>query len=286
MEEQKAVCCNCQQLKPYLSSSETMMLHHMLRPLTLILCLLHLNTFAQLPNGSIAPDFTLTDYYGTEHELYSYLDEGKTVFVEIFAAHCPSCWNYHQTHTLKDLYNNYGPNGTDEVMVLALEYDQWNGHNAFIGDGDPWVTQGNWLEGTPYPIFNVESPHRGVFDDYDVSFYPVVYKVCPDRVLEQVSISATAGQLYDKVQACQHALAVSDLEDLGAIYVNDLTGELMIEEFEKVNSLRILNTMGQTVHYIGTVNRPRIALQSLSTGVYLFQLQTEKGQVTRKLLVY
>ena len=31
-------------------------------------------SFAQLPDGSIAPDFTATDINGVEHNLYSYLD--------------------------------------------------------------------------------------------------------------------------------------------------------------------------------------------------------------------
>ena len=30
------------------------------------------NAQAQLPNGSVAPDFTLTDLDGTSHNLYSY----------------------------------------------------------------------------------------------------------------------------------------------------------------------------------------------------------------------
>ena len=46
---------------------------------------LQIDAFAQLANGTVAPDFTLTDYYGTTHQLYSYLNSGKTVFLEIFA---------------------------------------------------------------------------------------------------------------------------------------------------------------------------------------------------------
>ena len=33
-------------------------------------------SFAQLPDGSIAPDFTATDINGVEHNLFSYLDSG------------------------------------------------------------------------------------------------------------------------------------------------------------------------------------------------------------------
>jgi hypothetical protein len=38
-------------------------------------------SFAQLPDGSIAPDFTATDINGVEHNLYDLLDEGKKVIL-------------------------------------------------------------------------------------------------------------------------------------------------------------------------------------------------------------
>ena len=50
--------------------------------IALVVLLSFSNAQAQLPNGSIAPDFTLVDLNGTEHNLYSYLDDGKTVFLD------------------------------------------------------------------------------------------------------------------------------------------------------------------------------------------------------------
>ena len=43
------------------------------------------NTSAQLPDGSIAPAWALTDLNGTEHILYDYLDNGYTVFIDFSA---------------------------------------------------------------------------------------------------------------------------------------------------------------------------------------------------------
>ena len=42
-------------------------------------------SFAQLPDGSIAPDFTATDINGVEHNLYDLLAEGKKVIVDLLA---------------------------------------------------------------------------------------------------------------------------------------------------------------------------------------------------------
>ncbi len=244
--------------------------------------LFHISTFGQLPDGSIAPDFTLTDYYGTEHNLYTYLDAGKTVILEVFATHCPTCWNYHQTNRLKNLYNIYGPDGTNELVVLALEHDQWNDHNAFIGDGPTWITQGNWLEGTPYPIFDVEDPDRGVFADYNVFGYPLIFSICPDRILERIYTSETEDDVYAKVQACQAALSVSDNSDIGEIYFNSLTGNLIIDQYQKVTSIRITTITGQVLQTIRNIGSSAIPVDRFSPGIYLFEVQSLHARVVKK----
>ena len=48
-------------------------------------------TTAQLPDGSIAPDFTTTDVNGNVHRLYDYLDDGYTVILDISATWCGPC---------------------------------------------------------------------------------------------------------------------------------------------------------------------------------------------------
>lgn len=240
---------------------------------------------AQLPNGSIAPNFTMLDYNGNLHVLYDYLNADKTVFIEIFAAHCPTCWAYHQTNTLKDLYQNYGPNGTDEVMVLALEHDQYNGHDAFIGVGDPWVTQGNWLEGTPYPIFNVEQGDRAVFDDYNVSFYPLIFKICPDKTLERVMTSESVPQLYEKVQECQKGLSIEQGMEQGSLRIDHIGKRLILEGYQKMNGITITDMQGQTVMNVNSLGNASIDLSSLTSGIYLFGVRTENGTVNKKLLL-
>lgn len=255
----------------------------MLKKLLIAFSLLfQISVYGQLADGSTAPDFTLTDYYGTEHNLNTYLNAGKTVFVEIFATHCPGCWGYHQTHTLKNLYNDYGPDGTDELMVLTLEHDEANGHDAFIGIGPTWVTQGNWLEGTPFPIFDVEDPDRGVFDDYNVVGYPVVYKVCPNGITERVSTSKTAAELYEKVQQCQIALSINENLDLGNIYFDSASRNLNIEGYEKISAVRIINITGQVVQTIDATGSPSIQIDPMNSGIYLFEIQTENGSVVRR----
>ena len=155
------------------------------------------SAFAQLPNGSIAPDFTLTDINGQTHNLYSYLNQGKSVILDFSATWCGPCWDLHQEGTLKDLYNVFGPDGTDDLMVLKLECDPTTGLDDLNGTGP--ATVGDWLTGTPYPILDGEAVY-GVSEQYLVPGYPTWYTVCPAGTVTQ---SDWNGQGYNTL--AQHA---------------------------------------------------------------------------------
>jgi hypothetical protein len=131
---------------------------------------------AQLPNGTVAPDFTATDLNGVSHNLYTLLNQGKTVYVEFSATWCGICWNYHNTHALRDLWNTYGPPGTNEAYVLFIESYQPSNTNCLYGSsGCNNSTLGNWVTGTPYPIANDSS----IGDLYFVAAYPTIFCICP-----------------------------------------------------------------------------------------------------------
>ena len=171
-------------------------------------------------------------------------------------------------------------------MVLALEHDQWNDSNAFIGNGPQWVTQGNWLNETPFPIFDVEDPHRGVFNDYNVTFYPLVYKICPNKIIERVFTSETEVQLYQKVQDCQTAMSLSEINNKDNIYIDQTHQTLHIGQFQKVTSVTITNLEGQIVKTFGTIKNQTVSLSDLNTGIYFFTIQFEDVIINKKLYLY
>lgn len=155
----------------------------------------------QLANGSIAPDFTLTDLEGNTHRLYDYLDQGKTVYLDFFACHCPYCWAYHNTGSVNTLYNQYGvEGGTNEVMVIGIELDENNGTNEFFGISGN--TQGNWVAGSAYPLINPEgADFDKIVADYAAVLYPLVYAICPDRSITNIG-KKTAEELYNHSTTC------------------------------------------------------------------------------------
>ena len=165
---------------------------------------------AQLADGSIAPDWTFTDIAGATHNLYTYLNAGKTVYIDVSATWCGPCWAYHNSGNLENLYNTYGPSGTNELMVFYIEGDG----ATTLSDlqGLTTGTQGDWVTGTPYPIINPSSAATTTFNsNYAIGYFPTIYMVCPDRSITEVGQSSTA-TLYAAKSACSIATAPVDAE--------------------------------------------------------------------------
>lgn len=146
-----------------------------------------LNASAQLANGSTAPNFTATDINGVSHNLYNYLNAGKTVIIDVSATWCGPCWAFHNTHTLRDMYYSYGQGGSGEVVILFVEGD--NSTTAADLNGTGGNTQGDWVSGTPYPIID----NGGVANTLQIGYFPTVYRICPDKIVTNISPSETGG---------------------------------------------------------------------------------------------
>jgi thiol-disulfide isomerase/thioredoxin len=173
--------------------------------LILFALLAGLTAQAQLPDGSICPDWTGTDINGNTWNLYDILDEGKQVVIDVSATWCGPCWNYHQTGTLDQLMEEHGPDGTDDLMVFWIEGDAETTLADIQGTGGN--TQGDWTEGTTFPIIDDAS----IGDLLAVNAFPTIYLVCPNRVITEVG-QANAATIWNAASAatCQSATYAVD----------------------------------------------------------------------------
>jgi hypothetical protein len=236
---------------------------------------------AQLADGSIAPNWTFTDLNGTSQTLYSYLDQGKTVFIDVSAAWCPPCWNYHNTHALRDLYENHGPTGlpnviagtTNDVMVFFLEGEftnttaQLNGPALSTGSYAT-TTLGDWVTGTTYPIVDVPNNAAGqaFMSGYNIGYFPTIYKICPNRTITEVGGLAAAA-MYATVASCP--APASQSSDVAAL---SYTGSLVHCEGSYTPSVRIQNN-GTAALTSATVTIT-MGGTTVSTGTYSGNLAT------------
>lgn len=167
--------------------------------LGILLCLLiSQNISAQIPNGSLAPDFTITDIDGNEHDLYDYLDQGYNVVLEFTCTWTAPAWNYHLTDALNNLHNEHGPTGSDDFIVLMVEGDDDTTIEDLQGIGGD--TMGDWITATDFPIID---DAQSIFELYECTYYPTIYSICPDGIITEIGQSEMQAFLdYNEIECC------------------------------------------------------------------------------------
>ena len=138
-----------------------------------ILCLsffLCFNSHSQQANFEAtgeAPNFMGFDLEGNYQEMQNYLDEGKIVIIELMSVTCGACQAY--APSVSDLYEQYGPNGSNQIEIIALEINNSTDDNTC----EEYMTEYN----ASYPLINGQNSN---YYGYEMYYTPTFYIVYPD----------------------------------------------------------------------------------------------------------
>ena len=233
---------------------------------------LTLSSIAQ-PDGEIFPDFTYTDLEGQTHNLQSYLDDGKTVVIDVFATWCPNCQQ--SVSGWEDLYNLHGQGGDGTMVLLSFERDPSTSNEAeYIED------------------YGVESPviteAEDVIDElWNITYQPRYFVICPDGTFESElnsPIYSNPQPLIDMADNCEEVVGIEDVDalrfDIGLTdnFLNYISSETNLN-YEIFNALGSQISNGQLIDSNGQID-----ISNLKSGIYLFRVNNGNTSSTLRFV--
>ena len=241
-----------------------------------------------------APDFTLTDIHGGEHNLYEYLDAGKYVMIDLFAYWCGPCCN--TAPEVKTVFNEYGCN-TADLIVIGLEAD------GTLQQTEAFEVDCGAVDGAPV-VSGLDGGASDVVDAYGPLAFPTIILVAPDRTIVEQDIWPFSASIADGVLAgygiekaeCAVINNVEEASLLNGVMVtpNPFTDRLAIDlqlmESAEV-SVELMNTSGALV---ATFDQGNMAagkqviqledLEEMPTGVYFVTIKAN-GAVSKSIKI-
>ena len=220
---------------------------------------------AQKENYTNAPNIQATDLLGNQYDLYAQLDSGYTVIIDVMATWCPPCWSWHEAGYFETMYEQYGPDGTDELRMIMVEADSRTPESLLTmemsGNTAATTSLGDWTEGVTYPIMNADQ----VAGDYEIAYYPTIYAVTPNRMVFEIGRN-TDLTTYQAFAQAAPGLATDDADGLLLGFQGDLVcGEDVDAKVRFQNySTQPLNEVTLTVSNGGNVLGTETITQTLA----------------------
>lgn len=241
-----------------------------------------------------ADDFTITTTDGITRNLYSTLDSGKTVFIDLFFTTCSWCQTY--APVIEEIYQNSG-SGEGEIVFWGIS------NNLFDPDEviDQYRLNYNITNPCAGPDGGGTTAHTTVISGQNFQGWPTYCVVCPDRTMYfDPCYPPTVTGFDPYFEDCGAFTGVKEEmpgksnAGISSIYPNPandiLTLEIVLNHKDPV-IIGLYNLLGEMIStYSFDIDQFRetiiIPLDNLSSGTYFLKMiQNSELIDSRKVLV-
>lgn len=232
-------------------------------------------SFSQ-PEGDVFPDFTVTDIEGNEHHLQAYLDEGKTVLIDVFATWCGVCIN--SLPAVESVYETYGPDGDNSLVMFLFENDASTSNEATYASS-----------------YNITSPiiadGLAEIESWNTLYQPNFFVICSDGSFDYYFGGVYSGNLVlsNMVETCaSNATGIfENEEDFSLSFYTNPVSTTLDFELNRDSFIRysIYDLSGKSILSGSSDSRRNsIELSELENGIYFIQLSDKKNIITKKFI--
>ncbi len=231
----------------------------------------------------IAPDFTVTTVHGEEFNLYTELDKGKTIILDIFFVNCGPCNDL--VPYIQDLNMKWGDGEADVEFISLTDIDT----NAEILPYEALHSLTFPAAGKDGGGTEAVTPYiSGTFGQF--IGYPTLVLIAPDRTMNYDIYSFNDQSTADLLNAAIAAtgatgvpLSVYESTTIQSIkaYPNPVINDLQVTFDLAVSTALSIRVMNASGHLVSTVNTSKlmageqqisIDLQDQTPGAYFIEV--------------